>query len=258
MTSLTNCRHQRWVCCSPHQAISWHQQGVLQVNWIQNLQIKGLVPWTEEPGGLQSMEWQSVRHDWATNTSAFPIRLPSIYFRYQSKWVVPRLPTTSVWLATNQGFPWPLPPWIWVFAGVAHRTQVNTYLLTYFVVVQLISCVQLFETPWTAAHQAPLSSTLSRSLLKFMFIKSVALSPSLLPASPFAFSLFQHQSVKVLVAQLCLTLCESMDYSPPGFSVHGILQTRILEWVAISFSRGSSRPGDWTRVSCIAGKFFTI
>ena len=44
--------------------------------------------------------------------------------------------------------------------------------------------------------------------------------------------------------------------SPPGSSVHGILQTRILEWVAIPFSRGSSQPRDWTQVSCIAGRFF--
>ena len=44
----------------------------------------------------------------------------------------------------------------------------------------------------------------------------------------------------VLAAQLCQTLCNSIDYSPPGSSVHGILQARILEWIAISFSRGSS------------------
>ena len=49
-----------------------------------------------------------------------------------------------------------------------------------------------------------------------------------------------------------------MDCSPPGSSVHGIHQARILEWVAISFSRGSSQPRDWTRVSCIADKRFTI
>ena len=46
------------------------------------------------------------------------------------------------------------------------------------------------------------------------------------------------------VAQLCPTLCYPMDYSPPGCSVHGICQARILEWVAISFSRGSSQTGD--------------
>ena len=49
-----------------------------------------------------------------------------------------------------------------------------------------------------------------------------------------------------------------MDWSPPGSSVHGILQARILEWVAISFSRGSSWRRDRTWVSCIAGRFFTI
>ena len=57
--------------------------------------------------------------------------------------------------------------------------------------------------------------------------------------------------------QLCLTLCDPVDCSPPGFSVHGILQARILEWVAIFSSRGSSWPWDWTHVSCTAGRFFT-
>ena len=63
--------------------------------------------------------------------------------------------------------------------------------------------------------------------------------------------------VIVLVTQLCPTLCDPTDCSSPGSSVYGILQARILEWVAISFSRGSSWPGDWTQVSCIAGWFFT-
>ena len=66
-----------------------------------------------------------------------------------------------------------------------------------------------------------------------------------------------HMKVKVLVTQSCLTLCDLMDCSPPGSSVHGILQARILEWVAISFSRGLSQPRDWTWVSCISGRFFT-
>ena len=53
------------------------------------------------------------------------------------------------------------------------------------------------------------------------------------------------------IAQLCLRLCEGINCSPPGFCVHGISQARILEWVAISTSRGSSQPRDQTRVSCI-------
>ena len=56
------------------------------------------------------------------------------------------------------------------------------------------------------------------------------------------------------VTQSCLTLCNPMDCSPPGCSVHGIFQARILEWVAISFSRRSSQPRDWTRVSRIVGR----
>ena len=59
---------------------------------------------------------------------------------------------------------------------------------------------------------------------------------------------------KVLVAHSCLTLCDSMDCSLPGSSVHGTLQVRILEWVAIHFSRGSFQPCDRTQVSCIAGR----
>ena len=57
--------------------------------------------------------------------------------------------------------------------------------------------------------------------------------------------------MKVKVAQSCPSLCNPTDYT-----VHGILQARILEWVAFPFSRGSSQPGDWTQVSCIAGGFF--
>ena len=63
--------------------------------------------------------------------------------------------------------------------------------------------------------------------------------------------------VKVLVAQSCLTFCDPMDYSLPGSSVQGILQARILEWVAFPFSRGSSQPRDRTHVSRIVGGFFT-
>ena len=63
--------------------------------------------------------------------------------------------------------------------------------------------------------------------------------------------------MSVLFTQLCLTLWNPMDCSPPGSSVHEILEARILEWVAIPFSRGSSWPRDQTRGSCIAGRFFT-
>ena len=65
-------------------------------------------------------------------------------------------------------------------------------------------------------------------------------------------------ALRLLVVQSRPTLCNPVDCSPPGSSVHGILQARILEWVAFHFSGGSSRPRDQTRISCIAGRFFTI
>ena len=68
--------------------------------------------------------------------------------------------------------------------------------------------------------------------------------PQVVPAAP--------GEMKVKVAQSCLTLCNPMDYT-----VHGILQARILEWVAVLFSRGSFQPRDLTQVSLIAGRCFT-
>ena len=65
----------------------------------------------------------------------------------------------------------------------------------------------------------------------------------------------QFQSVSHSV---CQTLCNPMDCSPPVSSVQGISRTRILKWVAISFSRGSSPPRGQTQVPCIADGFFTV
>ena len=70
-------------------------------------------------------------------------------------------------------------------------------------------------------------------------------------------SLFSYESDKVLVTQSCPTLCNPMDCSPSGSYVHGILQARILEYVAMPSSRGSSQLGDQSQVSHIVGWFFT-
>ena len=73
---------------------------------------------------------------------------------------------------------------------------------------------------------------------------------------------WEKWKVKVLAAQLCLTLCDPVNCSLPGSSVHGILQVRVVEWVTIPFSTGSSQGllncRDWIQVSQIAGGFFTI
>ena len=79
-----------------------------------------------------------------------------------------------------------------------------------------------------------------------VWIENVKLSPWLV-----------EMKVKVLVAQPCLTLCNPVDCSPPGSSVHRIFHARMLEWVAMPSSRGSSQPRDQTQVSHIAGRFFT-
>ena len=66
------------------------------------------------------------------------------------------------------------------------------------------------------------------------------------------------ENVRACSATLsCPTLCDPIDCSPPGSSVYGIFQARTLEWITISFSRGSSRPGDQTHISGVVGGFFT-
>ena len=84
------------------------------------------------------------------------------------------------------------------------------------------SHVWLFVTLWTVAHQVLLS-------MRF----------------------FWQEYWKVLVSQSCPTLCDRMDCSLPGSSVHGLLQAGMLEWVSVSYCRGSSWPGGWTCASCI-------
>ena len=67
-----------------------------------------------------------------------------------------------------------------------------------------------------------------------------------------------YKEVEVFVTLSCPTLWDPMGCSSPGSPVHGVFQARILEWVAISFSGGSSWPRDWTQVSLIASRFFLV
>ena len=105
--------------------------------------------------------------------------------------------------------------------------------------VKSLSRVRLFVTPWTVAYHAPPSMGFSRQ--------------EYWSGLPFPSPGSESESE---VAQSCPTLCDPMDYGLPGFSVHGIFQARILEWVAISFSRGSSQPRDRTCISCMTGRSF--
>ena len=86
-----------------------------------------------------------------------------------------------------------------------------------------------------------------------LYFCSLCISPTI-PLIQRMFTFWDHAMyiTEMKGAQSCLTLCDPMDYT-----VHGILQARILEWVAFPFSRGSSQPRNQTRVSCIASGFFT-
>ena len=137
-------------------------------------------------------------------------------------------------------------------------------------------CPTLFVTPWTVACQTPLSMEFFRqeywSGEPFPSPGDLP-DPGTEPGSPALqadscprlrapqnyttpsiapIHSFSSLKVKRKVTQLCPTLCDPMAYT-----VHGILQARILEWVDIPFSRGSSQPKDRTQVSHIAGRFFT-
>ena len=153
-----------------------------------------------------------------------------------------------------------------------------------------LSRVRLFATPWTVAYQASPSMGFSRqeywSGLPFPSPGDLP-DPGIEPRSPtleadaltseppgkpnetetglyrtveseLSGSLNTSLNYMYLVSQSCLTLCDPMDCSLRGFSIHGILKARIPEWFTISFSRGSSRPRDRTQVSCIAGRHFNL
>ena len=71
------------------------------------------------------------------------------------------------------------------------------------------------------------------------------------------YQIFYFLCVFCVSDSVCLILCDTINCSLPHSSIHGILQARILEWIAMPFSRGSSWPRDQTQVSCIADRFFT-
>ena len=103
-------------------------------------------------------------------------------------------------------------------------------------------------SPWNSPGQN--TGVGSISLLQGIF-PTQGSNPHLLNYRQTLYQL-SHKGKKREVSQSCPTLCNLMDYSLSGSSIHGIFQTRILEWVVISFSRGSPQPRDRTRVSCVS------
>ena len=135
-----------------------------------------------------------------------------------------------------------------------------------------VLCAQLFVTPWTIVLQSsflcPWNFTDKNTgvgchfLLQGIFptqesnphlLCILYWQASSLPLGPPGMSLPKNISCSVVS-----NIWNPMDYNPPGSSVHGVLQARTLEWVAVPFFRGSSWPKYQTLVSCIAGRFFTV
>ena len=140
------------------------------------------------------------------------------------------------------------------------------------VIRESCSVVSDSTTPWTIANQA----TLSLGILQARILEWVVMPSSRGSSQPrnktcisciagrfitiwaTRESLYASKESESEVPQSCPTLCDPMDCSLPGFSVHGILQARGLKWVTISFSRGSSWPRDRTQVFHIGGRRFNL
>ena len=154
---------------------------------------------------------------------------------------------------------------------------VTSFILTFFTKKKQQQQTKSFRPQWHSIHHRRSGCSISMVFFSFLSPLSVVspmmtkskwqlflLSPS---STLYPFSLFmlyqnnnalprrlisiEYKVVACLVAKSSPTLCDPLDCSPPGSSVHGISQARILEWVAISFSRGSSWPREWTHISCI-------
>ena len=214
------------------------------------------------------MEWKRVRHNWMTNTLIF-------IWLYLVKY-----------LCENQ---------VGLFEMERYKNTSGKTSLLIIATLHSLNCLKLNSSsqfctqvypvlhPNCPSHKKKELETVSLPYFQFLpfchhspsYLTSdfsvLYLTPSHLPSyhkSPNSsksvgklFSLFHHKASQHRVSEVVLsypTLCDPMDCSPPGSSVHGILQARIPEWVAISFSRGSSRPRDQTQVSRIAGRRFIL
>ena len=162
---------------------------------------------------------------------------------------------------------------------------IQSYEIYLFLKTTLFSCSHLkqytmldfliYKQLWISSHEisplcfchqdVPDSKALeSLQPLPFLLVLSIhhqnSFQDTLIHITPHSQHHYPTRNLQPLVAQSCLTLCNPMDCSPPGSSVHGISQARILEWVTIPFSRVSSPSRDWTCISqvyCLAGGFLT-
>ena len=139
--------------------------------------------------------------------------------------------------------------------GVSYALEITNYFQPHISVIQALRYNFFFNLQFKRKDDVQLlqnlyllfCSNLINSFLKFTLFK---LSVHFNKCPVCIFTAIYKYTLKVLVVQSCPILCDPMDQSPPSSSVHGVLQARILEWVAIPSSRGASRPERRTRVSC--------
>ena len=175
---------------------------------IHSSTIAWKIPWTEEPGRLQSMGWQRVRHDWAT--SLYDGK--GVFFRGREECIGYQLIIFLEGAEGNMG-------WDQITESYDYHARRSEFFSV------------MIEGSLMYLHKAvpDFSKRISNSCAKA-----------------------KKDDAKVKKgAQSCPALCDPMDCSLTGSSVHGVFQAIILEWVAISFSRGSSWFREQTHVSCV-------
>ena len=196
--------------------------------------------WTGKLGMLQSMGSKRVGHDWATELN----------------WALTQKLMWDFWgltVGNDKGLTW---------QALGRKTTLPTPVLvpSKFTVVPKGSCSQRLRHPGWACFLHMCIPNPEAFIPMSLYLKPQAKVFRCLCQRPYqrakwgTLKTFSPQWFVVVVAQLLSLLwlfCNPMDCSPTGSPVHGISQARILEWVAPSFSRGSSQPRDWTHISCI-------
>ena len=196
------------------------------------------IPGTGEPGGLLSMGSHRVRHDWNDLAAAAAALIGSVMAFVHE----------GIFLSTRLILLW------WEY-----KEQQITFELRRFLPFPTFFTSRTHSTPKCVAFSQ------SGGVLNFFVCHRPLLLQNVCaiwPVPPFsAHTLLPvccNIDIDIEVSQLCPTLCDPMNYSLPGSSIHVTFQARVLEWVAISFSRRSSWPRDQTQVSHIVGRCFTI
>ena len=202
-------------------------------------------PRMEEPGGLPSTGSKIVARDWATR-EALRLRLISRSASSRGSWVPMLAAAKSLQSCPTLCDPIDSSPPGSAIPGILHERTLEWVAIPFSnawkwkVKVKLLSRVRLLATPWTAAYQAPLSMDFPG---KSTGVGCHCLLRPMLEVSRNTQSgVYNENKVKVSVAHLCLTLCDAMDCSSLGSSVHGNLQAKILQSSAIPFSRVSFPP----------------